>query len=272
MGEEGQADPELDRALRTAVPLILSPSRNWHFGPASADCDNAAHVMFRGHRHPDVHYLVEVQLPGQPTASLSVDARSGMGTFAVAEALCVNALLLLGQPTRPSVKSPPSHDVRLWLGPSVTAGTQIAVFGSELGVLWLPHSRLWLAGSVGFETFGNGSNALGKYQYSAIQTAVLAGWRWQFGRLDLAAGAGLRHRTWLSHLQTLALHEHFDVGVALVGELRASVRLSRALRLGLAARPSLGVEDVVVAAPGEPELFRVPRFLTQFAFEVAIDL
>lgn len=268
--ESGQPDPEVDRALHTVVPLIMAPSRAWRFGASTPECDGAARVRFRGHRQPQVHFVVEVQLPGQPTMSLSVDAPSSMGTFAVAEALCVNALLLLGQPTRPRVES--RRDLRLWLGPSTTVGDQIAVFGSELGVEWVPRRQVWLAASVGFEAFGSGANTLGKFEYSALQTAVLGGWRWQLGRMGVAAGLGLRHRTWLSHLQTLALHEHYDVGLAIAGELRASVHVSRPLRIGLAWRPSLGLDDVIVAAPDEPELFRVPRFLMQFALEVAVEL
>ncbi len=266
----GEPDPEIDRALRAAVPLLLPPARSWRFATAPEDCGASARVRFTGHRVPEVRYLVEVQLPDQATQSLSVESHAAMGTFAVAEALCVNALLLLGQPLGAPV--PTEHDFHLWLAPTATLGLQIATFGSELGVLWSVGPNAWFAASGGFEAFGSGSAPLGKYQSSAVQAAVLGGWRWHLRSVTLAAGLGLRERTWLSHLQTAALHEHYDVDLALAGELRALMRVSRPLRIGLVVRPSLGLEDVVVAAPGEAELFRVPRFLVQLALQFAIDL
>ncbi len=268
--DAGQPDPEIDHALRAAAPLIVPSLRAWRFGNTPEACEGGARVRFRGHRTPDVHYVVEVALPGQPTESLSVDSHSAMGTFAVAEALCVNALLLLGQPIR--TPQPTDHHLRLWLAPTTTVGQDVAVGGSELGVRWNFADRWWLAGSVGFEGFGNGANAIGKFQYSVIQAAVHVGTRWQLGHFGLAAGLGLRERAWLSHLQTQALHEDYDLDLAVEAELRASVRLARMLRVGLVTRPSLALQDVIVAAPAESELFRVPRFLLQIALEVAIEL
>ena len=270
--ELGQGDPEIDRALRAAAPLVLTSSRNWQFANAAAECGSPTRVRFRGHRSPQVHYAVEVELPGQPTASLSVDSQAAMGTFAIAEALCVNALLLLGQPIRPPAPVP-DRTLRLWLAPTSTAGVDVAVFGSEVGVQWSFSEHLWLAGSVGFEAFGHGANAAGKYQYSVVQGAILGGWQWQPApTVGLAVGVGLLERTWLSHLQTTALHEDYDFDIAVESEMRVSFRLTRTVRLDLAARPSLGLEDIVVAAPGESELFRVPHFLMQFAAQIGIDL
>lgn len=265
----GQPDRELDRALRAAVPLIVSPSRPWRFVAGPAECEGAARVRFIGHRTPEVRYAVEVELPGAATDTLYVDAHAGMGTFALAEALCVNALLLLGQPVVPVQVD---RHLRLWLAPTLTFGRHIAVGGSEVGFRWLFSDRLWIAGAIGFEAFGVGANARGTYQYSVVQAAVRVGARWQFDRLGLAAGLGVRERTWLSHLQTQALHQDYDFDFAVDSELRASVRVAHALQLGLAARPSLGLGDVSVAAPGEPPLLQVPRFLLQLAMEIAIDL
>ena len=271
----GVGDPEIDRVLHAAVPLIVTPARSWRFASNPDECGTAIRVRFIGHRVPEVRYSVEVELPGQPTESLSVESHAGMGTFAVAEALCVNALLLLGQPIRPSAAPSPAlaeHNLRLWLAPSATFGTRVAVFGSELGVRWWLRKPLWLAASVGFEGFGQGSNTLGQYQYSVGQVAIHGGWRWQLGRVGVTAGVGLRERIWLSHLQTQALHEDYDFDLALESEVRASIRVAQLVRLGLAARPSVALDEVVVAAPGEPDLFRVPRFLMQFAVEIAIEL
>jgi hypothetical protein len=269
--ENGQGDAEIDRALRAAAPLILTMPRDWRFVHEAVQCDGETRVRFRGHRLPEVHYAVEVTLPGQPTASLEVESHATMGAFAVAEALCVNALLLLGQPIRPS---PPTERLfRLWVGPTATLGAQVAVMGTELGLQWQPTDSLWLAASVGFETFGHGSTSVGKYQFSVVDASVLGGWRWQpWRRVGVAAGVGLRERTWFSHLQTTALHEDFDFSLALESELRVSVRLARSVRLGVAARPSYALEDIVVAAAGESELLRLPHFLMQCAVEVGIDL
>ena len=266
----GPPDLELDRALRAAAPLLVPPARAWRFGSTAEECTGTARIRLLGHRSPDVHYSVHVELPEQPTRSIIVESELPMGTFAVAEAICVNALLLLGQPGR--VVPPSDRPLHLWIAPSATLGLHTATLGSELGVTWQPSAALWLAASLGLEGFGSGSSTTGKYQYSVLQAAIVGGWRWEIRRLVLAAGLGLRQRTWWSHLQTAALHEHYDVGVALAGELRASVRVTRPLRVGLSARPSLGLEDMIVAAPGEPELFRVPRFLVQVALEFAIDL
>ena len=269
--ENGQGDVEIDRALRAAAPLILTTPRNWRFVSTPGECDGQTRVRFRGHRLPEVHYAVEVALPGQPTVTLAVESHATMGAFAVAEALCVNALLLLGQPIRPS--PPADRQFQLWLAPATTFGSQVSVFGTELGVQWLPTESLWFAVSVGFEAFGQGSNAVGKYQFSVVDAAVLGGWRWQpWQRVGLAAGLGLRQRTWFSHLQTTALHEDFDFDIAVETELRVSFRVARSVRLGFAARPSYALEDIVVAAPGESELLRLPHFLMQCAVEIGIDL
>ncbi len=269
--EAGQPDPEIDRALRAAVPLIVTSSRAWRFGTTPQDCTGATRVRFLGHRVPEVRYTVEVQLPGQATESLAVDSHAGMGTFAVAEALCVNALLLLGQPIRQPQPSSELH-LRLWLAPTGTFAPQVAVGGSEIGVNWRFLDHLWLAGSVGFEGFGSGANALGKYQYSVLEAAVHVGWRWQLGQLGLSAGLGLRERAWLSHLQTLALHEDYDLDLAVEAEGQVTLRLARMLRIGLAVRPSVALQDVTVAAPSESALLRVSRLLVQFAFQVAVEL
>ena len=267
----GRPDPELDRALRAAVPLFGVGAQTWRFVDAAAACGPTTRLRFRGDREPEVRYVVEVEAPGEATVTLSVDARGGSGKFALAEALCVNALLLLGQPVRP-VPAPLPQPLQLWLAPTATLGSQVAVFGSEIGLQWLANPHIWLAGSVGFEAFGTGAATLGRYQYSVIQVGLLAGWLWRTGHLRLGAGAGLRERTWLSHLQTTALHEHYDVGIAAAAEVRASLAITPGMRVGLALRPTLGLKDVSVAAPGEPELFRVPRLLFQTALEVALDL
>lgn len=271
--ESGHDDLEIDRALKAAAPLVVTTPRNWQFVGDPSECAGQPRVRFRGHRQPEVRYVVEVQLPGQPTASLAVESHAEMGAFAIAEALCVNALLLLGQPIRPSPPPPMDRAFQVWVAPTSTVGAQVAVGGSELGLLWLPTDAFWLAASFGFETFGHGATATGKYQYSVVQAALLGGWSWQpWERVGIAAGLGVRDRTWLSHLQTTALHEDYDVGIAIESEIRVTIRLARSLRLGLATRPSYSLGEIVVAAPGEPELLRAPHFLTQFAIQIGVEL
>lgn len=267
---ENSTDPELDQALRAVIPLVVTRADSWKFA-ANGNCAPGSRTLrFVGHRQGEVRYTLELVSPDRPTTSLTVDSKIGVGAFAVAEALCVNALLLLGEPIRSPVEK--RSRWMLWVGPSMTLGNDLAVEGSEIGARWIPLHHWWVALHVGFEGFGTGSNPIGRYQYSMFQFSFFTGWMWRLGEWSFSTGVGLRQQNWLSHLQTTALHQDYDVGLAVAGELRAAVHVRGPLRLGLALRPSWNLPEIVLAPDQGPDVFRVPHLLLQTSLQIAVDL
>ena len=94
---------------------------------------------------------------------------------------------------------------------------------------------------------------------------------WRTDGATFSLGGGLRQHNWFSHLQTTALTNDYDLGVAVAAEVRGSIRLRGPLRLGLAVRPSWGLRDVELAANG-PVVFVLPRFLVQALVQIAVEL
>lgn len=269
LDDDGQPDPELMRALHTALPLVVRHANHWQL---DGQCSGAVpRVQIRGHRDPNLRYAIVVTLPDGSERSLVMDAHVGAGPFVLAEALCVNVLLLLGEPIRPRA-DPGLSQWLLWVAPAATFGNGVRVVGTEIGLRWVSRTGFWLGGNAGFEAFGSGSNGLGQYQYSVAQVGLFGGWIWRMDGYALSLGFGLREHNWFSHLQTTGLSNHYDVGIAAAGEVRGSVRVSGPLRLALAVRPSWGLREVEFSDAGGPVVFSLPRFLMQVLVQVAVEL
>lgn len=256
----GAVDQALTEALRTVVRLRADPP--FGFGNPPASCkDGCLLIHVQGSRGTSPAYTIQLRsFAGGRRWTVSLTAPRSTTVASLANAIYLKCQDLIGSAPapprprrRPVVKGPPKRPrggraarrFTVGLGPSLMVGLdrRFLTFGVDAAFEVRLIGPMMLRALVGWQDLGRCTSGA-PCSYNALPINLLAGARWDMGRLTLAGYAGVSLLVLFVDFSDPVDRAATDLATGVGVELRAAVRLHDRIRLGLSVRGVFMADDL----------------------------